>query len=265
MTRPATVDAFLISKKDLKNEYFSLIFSSSSVLSKCKPGQFVHVLLPGTDIYFRRAFSVASVSQEKNELEIIFKIFGRGTKIMAAMHKGAKINLLGPLGRPFGKVNKKKRVVIVAGGVGFPPLMFFAEDLIKKGHDPKKIEFFYGGRSNLDIVERNRIKKLGLNFRPATDDGSFGSKGLITKIVDDFINSYTGKEQLKMFGCGPEGMLKATDDLGLKHNIAGEISLEAPMPCGIGICLGCIVPLKNGKNSRVCCDGPIYQIGEVIL
>ena len=71
--------------------------------------------------------------------------------------------------------------------------------------------------------------------------------------------------RIRVFGCGPEGMLKAVNDLALRHGLKGQLSLEAPMPCGIGVCLGCIVPLAAGGYSRVCCDGPVYEIGEVVL
>ena len=111
---------------------------------------------------------------------------------------------------------------------------------------------------------RARIKKLGVNFHPVTEDGSVGEKGLVTKPVEDFIQS-NKKSRMRIYGCGPEGMLKATDELGIRHGIPGQISLEAPMPCGIGICLGCVVELTKGGHARVCCDGPVFNIGEVKL
>jgi NAD(P)H-flavin reductase len=93
MTKPASVDGFLVHKRDLKNSYFSMTFYSPEKKFICKPGQFFHVQLPESNIYFRRAFSIASVSTEKFESELIFKIFGRATKIMGRMKKGDNINL----------------------------------------------------------------------------------------------------------------------------------------------------------------------------
>ena len=69
----------------------------------------------------------------------------------------------------------------------------------------------------------------------------------------------------RIYACGPEGLLKAADNLGLEYNIPGQLSLEAPMPCGVGICLGCVVKLKSGGHARVCVDGPVFEIGEVVI
>ena len=265
MTKPACEDAFLIKSKDLKNNYYSLTFGSFNRAGQCRPGHFVHVQLPCSDVFLRRPMSVASVSPEKQELEIILKVLGRGTRMMSDLKKGAPVNILGPLGLPFRMPKRSQTVIMVAGGVGFPPLLYLASEMVSRGHDPSLIEFFYGGRSSGDIVEKPRIKKLGVKFHPVTEDGSAGSRGLVTQAVEQFITARGKSAKPVMYGCGPEGMLKATDDLGRKYDIGGQLSLEAPMPCGIGICLGCVVNLREGGHARVCCDGPVFDIGEVIL
>jgi dihydroorotate dehydrogenase electron transfer subunit len=264
MIKAGCEDTVLIKKRNLKNDYFSYILGPFSRAGQCRPGNFIHLQLPETEVYFRRAMSVAGVDKKKREIEIIFKIFGRGTRLLSGFRENDRLNILGPLGNAFTPPRKGERVVIVAGGVGFPPLLFFAGELIRGSFDPDKIEFFYGGRSAPDILERSRIRKLGVKFHPATDDGSFGRQGLITEIVEDYIGEHRD-EKMRLYGCGPEAMLKATDELGLKYALPGQLSLEAPMPCGVGICLGCVVPLKAGGNARVCADGPVFEIGEVKL
>jgi dihydroorotate dehydrogenase electron transfer subunit len=136
--------------------------------------------------------------------------------------------------------------------------------MVNRGYEAKNIEFFYGGRSAQDILERNRIKKLGVNFHPITEDGSYGEKGLVTAPVERFIND-GDKARMKLYACGPDGMLRATNELGMRLGVTGQLSLEAPMPCGVGICLGCVVPLVKGGYARVCQDGPVFEIGEVAL
>ncbi|MCM2271665.1 MAG: dihydroorotate dehydrogenase electron transfer subunit [candidate division Zixibacteria bacterium] len=264
MIRPSCEETVLLRHRDLKHNYYSLTFGPYSRAKECRPGSFIHVHLPHTDVYFRRAMSVAAIDPKKKEIEIIFKIFGRGTTLLSKFAKDAKLDILGPLGAPFALPTKTERVVIVAGGVGFPPLMFLATDLVQRGYDPKKIEFFYGGRSDGDIVERARIKKLGVNFHVTTDDGSLGEKGFVTRSVESFIKAH-GSEKLRLYGCGPDAMLKATNDLGLKYELPGQLSLEAPMPCGIGVCLGCVVKTTRGDYVRVCVEGPVFNIGEVEL
>lgn len=262
MIKPTCEDTFLIKKRDLQNNYYSFTFSPFTASKRCKPGHFVQLQIPHTDIFFRRPFSIAGIDSDGN-IELIFKIFGKGTKLLATLEKGDKVSLLGPLGVPFTSPKKNEQAVIIAGGVGFPPLMYLAVEMIAKGYDPKSIHFFYGGRTSDDILEKSRIKKLGLNFYPVTEDGSYGTKALVTKPVEEFIQS--SKSKMKIFSCGPEGMLKAANDLGLKYNIPGELSLEAPMPCGVGICLGCVKLKTDGTHARVCIDGPIFEIGEIVL
>ena len=141
--------------------------------------------------------------------------------------------------------------------------MFFANRLIEQGHDPKKILFFYGGRSKSDIIERARFKKMGISLTVVTEDGSIGEKGLVTSPVKSYLENHDGPVQA--YSCGPPGMLKAVNDLCLQRGIDGQLSLEAPMPCGFGVCLGCVVPLTAGGHARVCREGPVFEIGEVEL
>lgn len=262
MIKPTCEDTFLLKKRNLHNNYFSFTFRPYSQIKKCKPGHFIQLQLPETDIFFRRPFSIASVTSD-GDIEIIFKIFGKGTALLANLKKGDRVNLLGPLGVPFTFPKKNEQTILIAGGVGFPPLMYLTVEMIAKGYDPKSIHFFYGGRTTDDIIEKKRLKKLGVNFYPATEDGSYGTKALVTKPVEDFIKSSDAK--MRIFSCGPTGMLKAADALGLQYNISGQLSLEAPMPCGVGICLGCVKEKTDGTHARVCCDGPIFEIGEIVL
>lgn len=264
MIRPTCEDTTILRHRNLKNNYFALTLGPYSRAGECRPGSFVHVRLPHSDIYFRRAMSVAAVDSDLQRIEIIFKVFGRGTTLLSQACKGDRIDVLGPLGVTFAYPQKNETAVMVAGGVGFPPLLFLATELVKTGFDPKKIEFFYGGKSDGDLVERSRIKKLGVNAHWATDDGSVGSRGFVTAAVDEYLTAH-GSEHVRLYGCGPEAMLKATNEIGLKHKAAGQLSLEAPMPCGIGVCLGCVVKLTSGEYARVCVDGPVFEIGEVQL
>ncbi|MGD8922441.1 MAG: dihydroorotate dehydrogenase electron transfer subunit [Candidatus Zixiibacteriota bacterium] len=264
MTKPSCEDTIILKKRNLKNNYFGMTLGPYSRSGVCRPGCFIHLKLPHSDIFFRRAMSVAGFNREEKQIEIIFKVFGRGTSLLSEMRPNDHVDILGPLGVPFDMPKRNDRVIIVAGGVGFPPLMFLAEHLIANGRSPQEIEFFYGGRTSVDLIERARIKRLGVNFHPATDDGSFGQRGFVTEHVETFLkkNSY---QRLMIYGCGPESMLREVDRLGREYGVPGQVSLEAPMPCGIGVCLGCVVPLTAGGYARVCADGPVFNIGEVML
>lgn len=264
MSKIASEQVSVVRLKHLSCDYYSLRLGPWSRLSRCRPGQFIHLGLPDTDIYFRRAMSIAAVHPDNAELELIFKVFGRGTTRMTKLRKGDQVNVLGPLGVPFKLPRQNETLLMIGGGVGFPPLYYLSKVLVEKGHDPAKIKFFYGGRSSGEIVERKRIRDLGVEFHPVTDDGSFGVKGIVTSAVEAYL-SVSNLTRTRIYSCGPEPMLRAVDKLGLDHGIPGQVSLEAPMPCGIGICLGCIVPLRAGGNARVCAEGPVFEIGEVLL
>ena len=264
MRHPTCEVTFLKKHRDLNHGYHSLTFGPYSRTGECRPGSFVHLRIPGNNVYFRRAMSVTSANAKAKELEIIFKVLGRGTTVLAGSREGEQFDILGPLGTTFATPRKTDTVMMIGGGVGFPPLMFLSQVLIRNGHDPKRIEFFYGGKTAGERVERARIKRLGERFHPVTDDGSFGQKGLVTKPSEEFIKSNKDLS-LRIYSCGPDPMLKAVNDLALAYGVPGQLSLEAPMPCGIGVCLGCVVPLTSGDYARVCCEGPVFNIGEVKL
>ena len=264
MMRPSCEETVVIKVRDLHNKYFSMTLGPYSRAVECRPGSFIHVRLPSSNLLFRRAMSVANVDPSKGQIEIIFKVFGRGTEALSHFRHGDKLDILGPLGVPFTLAKKGERTIMIAGGVGFPPLYFLAATMIVHGYNARKIHFFYGARTSGELVERSRIRKLGVNLHFTTDDGSFGTCGLITKPLQEFIEQHRN-EKLRIYACGPEAMLKATNELGVQYHIPGQISLEAPMPCGIGVCLGCVVPMTAGGYARVCCEGPVFNIGEVRL
>ena len=264
MTRPAAATVTVLRNRRLSERYYAMTLGPHPRAHACRPGSFVHVRLCHSDIFLRRPMSVAAVDPERQQVEIIFKVFGRGTTFLSRCRRGTPLDLLGPLGTAFAWPRRSERVLMIGGGVGFPPLLFLATQLVQRGFPPDRIEFFYGGRSADEIVERTRIRKLGIGFHPATDDGSLGEKGMVTEVAERFVRRLRGGK-LRLYGCGPAGMLRATDELGRRHGIPGQLALEAHMPCGIGVCLGCVVPLRQGGHARVCVEGPVFDIGEVVL
>lgn len=252
-------------KLDKDGNYYSMVVGGFRSSKTIYPGQFVHVKVSDSlDPYFRRAFSIAGYDKKSGELEIVYKIVGRGTARLEKYKKGEILDFVGPLGNRFTRPPGKNTVLIVAGGVGLPPLYFLARTMINSGFDPKRILFFYGGRSRDDLLEMPAIRRLGLEFYPATDDGSYGDHDLVTTSFENAVDKFKAAS-LFVYGCGPEPMLKTLQNISLARGIAGQLSLEAPMPCGVGVCLGCIKPLieNPGKYVRVCYDGPVFEIGEV--
>lgn len=250
---------------DASGAFYSLTVTGFRAAKRVFPGHFVHIKVrDALDPFFRRAFSVADYDAASGKLEIIYKVVGKGTSILGGKKKGDHLDLLGPLGNHFATVSKRKTIVIVAGGIGFPPLYYLAARLIHSGHAGSKILFFYGARTRNELVEMRRIRKLGVEFIPCTDDGSYGQAGFVTAAVADRLETLDPQRTV-VFACGPEAMLATLQDLALERGFSGEVSLEAPMPCGIGVCLGCIKPRRDNPRQyvRVCYDGPVFALGEV--
>jgi len=256
------VDTRLLARRDLKSGYLALTFGPFRRLNKIRPGQFVHIALNLGTVFYRRAFSVNALDAKRKGVEILIKVIGRGTRGLEALRLGDQVNILGPLGNAFTIPTRKQTAVLIAGGVGIPPTLFLAETLVESGVDPGRIVLFYGGRSAEDIVERARIKRLKIRFHPVTEDGSLGQKGLVTSPLKRALSAGEFENPI-LYSCGPEPMLAAVDRIAQEFHIPAELALEAPMPCGFGICLGCVVPLSGGGFARVCQDGPIFRAGGV--
>ena len=175
MIKPACFDTYIIKRKSLGGNYFSLDISPFPNIKSCRPGHFVHIKIPSREILFRRPMSLADVSVENNSIQVIVKILGRGTSIMSNMRTGEKVSVLGPLGTPLTMPGKTKEIIMAAGGVGIPPLIYLAEVMIKKGFDPKKIMYLNAmADTGMGQGDYDKIKLLGstlqqcqCKFKPA--------------------------------------------------------------------------------------------------
>jgi len=252
---------------DADGRYFRLKVADFKPVRPVYPGQFVHIKVADAyDPFFRRAFSIADYDPATRRLEIIYKVVGKGTSTLAIRRKGDSLDVLGPLGNRFSAASKTKTVALVAGGIGFPPLIYLAKALLSRGFSGDQLLFFYGGRTKTDLIELRRIRALGVHVFPCTDDGSYGFKGFVTEAVMQRLADANPKG-VYIYGCGPEPMLATLQESAMRRGYAGELSLEAPMPCGVGVCLGCIKPTLDNprKYVRVCYDGPVFKLGEVKL
>ncbi|MCM8769432.1 MAG: dihydroorotate dehydrogenase electron transfer subunit [Candidatus Omnitrophica bacterium] len=221
------------------------------------PGQFL-TLRPSPHIFLRRPFSVASAS--KTSLGILFRKVGAATTILTEKNPGQEISALGPLGRGFPIDPEIKQSWLVAGGTGVAPLLFLLERLMKI----QKVSFFYGAGCQ-PLLFRDLFPQGKYRLFLATDDGSCGIAGPVTALVEKQLQS--GEKPEVIYSSGPLPMLQAMNTLGLKYKIPVYVSLEIRMACGLGLCLGCVIPLHQGSSiilKRVCHDGPIFLAREVL-
>lgn len=253
----ANRDYHIVSNREEARGTFAMRFHAPDLAPFCNPGQFLNVLVDEHyDPILRRQYSVSDVDGE--ECEILYAVAGKGTAILAAKRPGDRIGVFGPLGNTFGYDADFGTALIVAGGIGVAPFPFLTSALRRRG---ARIETFVGARSADLLVTRNLE-----NVHAATDDGSAGFHGTVVGCLEDFLRAQT-VEQPRIFACGPNAMLHATQEFARARGIACELSLESEMACGVGICQGCPIERTAGerKYALVCTDGPCFDAADIIF
>ncbi|RMG96501.1 MAG: dihydroorotate dehydrogenase electron transfer subunit [Deltaproteobacteria bacterium] len=257
----------LAERETLSGGYVRLVFAYAEGpdLRAVAPGRFVMVRGPWEeDPTGPRAFSILD-APASDRLEILLKVYGRGTRRLAAMPVGAPVTMTAPLGRGFDPTTADgPRRLLVAGGVGLPPLHLLARRAAAAGLSAR-IEFFYGGRNADDLVLVEPLCEAGIGVVLATEDGSRGVPGRVTvPLADRLARAARAGEAVEVCACGPEGMLRAVRSLALETGVPTQLCLEANMACGFGACLGCAVPVYGPRPYRYCCtDGPVFDAREV--
>ena len=243
------------SNKNVAEDHFVLECESKFLARKTKPGQFVEVKVQskgGTPL-LKTPLGVHKI--KKDTIALLYKIVGESTKVLSTRKKGETVEVLGPLGNGF-DIDRTREAVLVSGGHGVAPLYALAEDLKK---NKIKTTFINGARTKNQVLCRTEIKKLGAKFIPATEDGTLGVKGFVTKPLEKVLRE---KKDAVIYTCGPRPMLAAVAALGEKYKTKVQASLDAYMACGIGVCLGCAVLTKKGYK-LVCKDGPVFSADEI--
>ena len=216
-----------------------------------KPGQFLMLKVGfGSDPLLRRAFAVAEV--DGGDISVFYDVIGRGTYYLSKLKAGDTVKVLLPLGRGSFPLDGNEHVLI-GGGIGIAGLTLLGRELKKRG---KKITFVYGAKSREFLTLKDYLFE---NFEEVilfTEDGSEGNKGYVTDILKDLKGGET------IHACGPKPMLLAFKKFASRFKIF--LSLEAPMACGWGVCLGCVVK-KGKKYVRTCYEGPVFEASEVDL
>jgi dihydroorotate dehydrogenase electron transfer subunit len=227
-----------------------------------RPGQFVMVRVgSGLNPLLRRPFSLLGLIREGRRItgiEILFKVVGRGTAILSGVREGDLLSVIGPLGNAFFVPETCRELILVAGGVGVPPIRFLAQSLLERDDAPARCVVFIGGRTRDDLVCITEFDLPGFLLDISTDDGSQGSQGVVTRRLEQALGA--GSADL-ICACGPPAMLKAVSAMAAAHGVDCQVSIEAMMACGMGACLGCAVKLRDDENRyrHVCMDGPVFD------
>lgn len=240
-----------------------LEFYAPELAHEAKPGQFVAVAAETGVQILRRPFSVYTVSPEQGLASILFSVYGPTTRALATYRPGDTIDLLGPLGGSGFQADPVAPVhhILIGGGYGVPPLAFLTQTLLLANPDAK-VSVIVGARNKNLLVGTEGLAEVGAVLLPCTDDGSFGYKGLVTGQLNELLDQDNTPAHLYI--CGPTPMMKAVAGVAVVRSLPCQVSLEPFMPCGIGICMGCAVPLSDGSYARGCTEGPVFDAREVL-
>ena len=257
----------LVNKEQLKDDIYKYSVESEEMCKMAKPGQFLEIkVIKGSEPLLRRPISIYNVDENKNLIEFIFQVKGKGTKILSEVEVGQEIDIVGPIGNGQFEIKSYKNAAIIGGGIGVFPLYELAKRLGESGTE--NINTYLGFRSKDFVVLENEFQNVSTNLTITTDDGSYKEQGFaINKLKEDIENlEKNGDTTDIIFACGPLPMLKAVQQFALEKNIPCQLSLEEKMACGLGVCLGCAVKLANTEElqyKHVCKDGPVFWAKEV--
>ena len=244
------------SQKKLADGVYSMWLSVGTMADEAKPGQFISVYSNDSSRLLPRPISICEVDKEFRALRIVYRVVGEGTKEFSKLRAGQKVRIMGPLGN--GYFLKDKRAILVAGGIGIPPMLELAKNL-----DCEKT--IVVGYRDAQTFLSDELSSYG-DVVIATEDGSVGTKGNVLDAIRE--NQVTGDV---IYACGPTPMLRALKTYAAEKHIECQISLEEKMACGIGACLACVCKSKekdshtNVHNKRICKDGPVFYAEEVDL
>ncbi|TLX73669.1 dihydroorotate dehydrogenase electron transfer subunit [Labilibacter sediminis] len=250
------VEVFTVTKnRRINQEYLILHVASETSLPEILPGQFVEIKVEnGPNTFLRRPISIHEVDNDKNEILLLIQEVGEGTRLMAELKPGDKLDMIYPLGNQF-SIPNKGNVLLVGGGVGVAPLLMLGRFLKANGATP---HFLLGARSENILMDLTDYKKIG-DVGVTTEDGSLGVKGFVT----DHPLMKEGLANMDLVcTCGPDPMMRAVAAAAKSANIKCEVSLENMMACGFGACLCCVVDTKEG-NKCTCTEGPVFDINEL--
>jgi dihydroorotate dehydrogenase electron transfer subunit len=231
-------------------------FEAPEIAKSAQPGQFVMIKC-GEENLLRRPFSIYQADDKNERLAILYTKVGKGTIWLSEQPKNSCLDILGPLGNGFTIQPRSNKLLLIAGGMGIAPLNFLAVTAQKKGCS---VTLRQGAKTRLHIC-KDEHKPARVTFIAVTEDGSTGEKGLVIDGLSELLNQVD-----QIFACGPMLMYHDMASRRKALKLEGkpvQVSLEARMGCGLGVCYACTVRTKSGLK-QICRDGPIFNLDDII-
>ena len=253
--------ATVISNKRV-GAYHQIILSVGDSAKNCRPGNFIAIQVGGdtSRMVLRRAFAISRTtesSQFGGTVELIVAPHGSGSKWLCAQGEGAEVDVITPLGKSFGVPVEPVNALLIGGGYGSAPLFGLADLLKSRGC---KVDMVLGASNGNKIYAPMEGKRSVNSLKIFTEDGSMGETGRVTSQLAEIV----AERNIEIiYSCGPMGMLKAITEIADQLGIMHQASVEEAMACGIGICMTCVLPVKNDDGTismkRSCIDGPVMD------
>ncbi|MFP4148845.1 MAG: dihydroorotate dehydrogenase electron transfer subunit [Nitriliruptoraceae bacterium] len=240
--------------------YWLLSLAARDIAERAAPGQFVELAVGGPHTLLRRPFSIARVSRQgasAGTVDVVFDAHGPGTQWLTTLQVHDVVDVIGPLGTAFPLPQRKANCVLVGGGYGIAPLLFLAEALLRKG---LRVDMINGAATADRILGTIEAKRLSASVVFTTDDGSYGTAGQVTDVLDEVIGTAAAGV---VYACGPNPMLRAVSERCRELGVPVQVAVEERMGCGLGVCFTCVVPVRGRdgqvRNRRACLDGPVFN------
>ena len=257
--------AEVISNKKV-GPYHHMVFAVGEMASHVKPGNFVAISVGGeqSSLVLRRAFAIYRALDKGpmgGSIELVVAPHGQGSRWLCQRAVGDLVDFIGPLGTAFGIPTVNANAMLIGGGYGSAPLFALAELLKNKGC---RVDMVLGASTANKIYAPLEGKRSVSSLTLTTDDGSTGIHGQISEAIPRLIREF-GTEVI--YSCGPMGMLAAVAKIAEEFNLVHQCAVEESMACGIGVCMTCVIPVKNEdgiKMIRSCIDGPVMDGSQVI-
>ncbi|MCC5978913.1 MAG: dihydroorotate dehydrogenase electron transfer subunit [Salinarimonas sp.] len=256
--------AEILRHEAVNGEYRLMQVAAPAQAKLARAGQFFHLLCPQDDAlkpFFRRPMSIYAIDAEGGRISFLYKVTGTGTKALAKLAIGERLDMLGPLGIGFSLPRGKAPIVILARGVGLATLAPLVGLAQSEGH---AVTAILSARSPDLLMSVEETRAAGADAITVTDAQGNSDTGHVASLLDDL---HQQGRMGALYACGSNRLLKLAQEHATRHGLFGEVAMEQQMACGLGMCFCCVRAFREGDatvHRRVCCEGPVFPLEEAL-
>ncbi len=248
-------EAKILKNTNITPVIMDMVIHDPEIAREAKAGQFINIYTGKGELILPRPISICDFDENEGTVRVVYAVVGKGTEIFSKLTEGESVKVLGPLGNGFTINENASKSILVAGGIGAPPILGLCKRL--KG----EVDVYLGAREKNILADE--FEAIGANVYLSSDAGLEGFKGNVVELMRD----KNAKGDM-IYTCGPKIMLKGVYNYAEEKGIDVQVSMEERMACGIGACVGCAIKIKDGNggynNLKVCKDGPVFDGKEVL-